>query len=117
MKHLQLRSSLGLAGLAAALTACSGGGGSDTGNGSLGLAVMDAPVDDVAHLYVQFTGVSLKPQGNGPAIDINFSTPVTLDLLALNADNTEVLLDSHPVPAGAYNWLDLHVNATLDGVL
>jgi uncharacterized protein DUF4382 len=117
MKHLHIRYSLAFVGLATALTGCSGGGGSDAGNGSLSLAVMDAPVDNVAHLYVQFTGVSLKPQGNGPAIDIDFSAPVTVDLLSLNADNAEMLLDSHAVPAGAYNWLDLHVNATLDGHL
>jgi hypothetical protein len=118
MKFLHRRYSLGgMAGLGILLAGCSGGGGSDAGNGSLSLAVMDAPVDDVAHLYVQFTGVSLKPQGSGPAIDIDFATPITVDLLALNADNAAMLLDSHAVPAGAYNWLDLHVNATLDGHL
>src|SRR4051794_18662187 len=106
-----------LIGLAALMAGCSGGGGSDTSTGSLSVAVMDAPVDSVSHLFVQFTGVSLKPQGNGPAIGIDFSAPVTVDLLALNADNAKMLLDSQSVPAGAYNWLQLHVNASLDGHL
>lgn len=101
--------------LAIMLTGCSGGGGSS--NGTLSLAVMDAPVDDVAQVWVEFTGVSLKPQGNGPAINIDFPTPIKADLLALNADNAKTLLDAQSVPAGAYNWLELHVNASLDGTL
>jgi uncharacterized protein DUF4382 len=104
------------AAVAIVLSGCSGGGGGSS-DGSLSVAVMDAPVDGVAHVYLQFTGFSLKPQGNGPAIDINLSAPVTVDLLSLTADNTKTLLASHSVPAGAYNWLDLHVNATLDGTL
>lgn len=98
------------------LAGCSGGGGGAS-NGTLSLAVMDAPVDNVAQVWVEFTGVSLKPQGDGPAIDINFATPIKVDLLALNANNSKTLLDSQTVPAGAYNWLELHVNASLDGKL
>jgi len=97
------------------LAGCSGGG--DNSTGTLSVKVMDAPVYDAAQVWVEFTGVSLKPQGNGPAIDINFSAPIKVDLLTLNADNAKTLLASHPVPAGAYNWLDLHVNAAFDGVL
>jgi len=104
------------AAVVALLAGCSGGGG-DSSNGTLSLAVMDAPVYDAAQVWVEFTGVSLKPQGNGPAIDIDFPTPIKVDLLSLNADNAKTLLASHPVPAGAYNWLELHVNASLDGTL
>ena len=119
MRYIHFRFALlgTLAGAGPILVGCSGGGGADTGNGTLSVAVMDAPVDDVAHLYLQFTGFSLKPQGNGPAIDINLPAPVTVDLLAVNADNAKTLLASQAVPAGAYNWLDLHVNASLDGHL
>jgi hypothetical protein len=96
------------------LAGCSGGGGDDGGTGTISLAIMDAPVHDVAEVNVTFTGVSLKPQG-GPAIDITFAAPITVDLLSLNADNAETLLAAHPVPAGQYNWLELHVNAEHDG--
>lgn len=91
---------------------CSGGGGDDGATGTISLAVMDAPVYDVAKVWVTFTGVSMKPQGNGPAIDIDFPTPAKVDLLSLTVDNAETLLDGHTVPAGIYNWLELHV---LDG--
>jgi hypothetical protein len=90
-------------------TGCSGGGGDGPGTGTLSLAVMDAPVHDVAQVWVTFTGVSMKPQGDGPAIDIDFPSPAKVDLLSLTADNAETLLDGHTVPAGIYNWLELHV--------
>ena len=61
---------------------------------------MDAPVYDATQICVTFTGVSLKPQGNGPAIDIVFPAPVQLDLLSLNADNAETLLAAHPRSGG-----------------
>jgi len=113
LKPIHLRGTA--AALVVSLAGCSGGGGSS--NGSLSLAVMDAPVYDAAQVWIEFTGASLKPQGNGPAIEIDFPAPVKVDLLSLNADNAKTLLASHPVPAGAYNWLELHVNASLDGVL
>jgi hypothetical protein len=96
------------------LTGCSGGGGDDGGTGTITLAIMDAPVYDAAKIFVTFTGVSLKPQG-GPVIDVVFPAPVQLDLLSLNVDNAETLLDGHPVPAGQYSWLELHVSAEHDG--
>jgi hypothetical protein len=104
--------------LAVLVAGCSGGSGSGSGgSGTLSLAVMDAPVYDAAQVWVTFTGFSLKPQGNGPAIDITFGAPAKVDLLSLTADNAETLIDSHSVPAGSYNWLELHVNAEHDGTL
>jgi hypothetical protein len=96
------------------LAGCSGGG-DDGGTGTISLAIMDAPVYDATQLWVTFTGVSLKPQGSGPAIRIDFLAPTKLDLLSLNADNAETLLAAHPVPAGHYSWLELHVSAEHDG--
>ena len=96
------------------LAGCSGGGDDDA-TGTISLAIMDAPVHDATQLWVTFTGVSLKPQGSGPAIRIDFPAPAKLDLLSLNAYNAETLLDEHPVPAGQYNWLELHVRAEHDG--
>jgi hypothetical protein len=99
------------------LAGCSGGGGGDGdlgGTGTLSLAIMDAPVHDATEVWVTFTGVSLKPQGSGPAIDIDFPAPVKVDLLSLTADNAESLLSGHTVPAGHYNWLELHVDAVHD---
>ena len=100
----------------AMLAGCSGGGGGDGGGtGTISLSIMDAPVHDATAVVVTFTGVSLKPQGEGPAIDINFQPAKQLDLLTLTADNAATLLEDYPVPAGHYNWLELHVDAKHDG--
>jgi Domain of unknown function (DUF4382) len=119
MKHDH---ALGIAALAAAslLTACSNGGSDPaaaTGQGQLSLAVMDAPVDGIAELWVEFTGVQLKPRGSGPAITVDFDAPLQLDLLTLNADNAAMLLNGYTLPAGEYNWIELKVNAEFDGTL
>jgi hypothetical protein len=103
------------AAIAVFVAGCSGGSGGGSGTGTLSLSIMDAPVYDVTQVWVTFTGVSLKPQGSGPAIDIDFAAPVSVDLLSLTADNAETLLDTYSVPAGSYNWLELHVNAEHDG--
>ena len=100
----------GVLGALGMLAGCSSGG-DDGGTGTLKLAIMDAPVYDATQVWVTFTGVSLKPQGSGPAIEIAFPAPVKLDLLSLNADNAETLLSGYSVPAGKYNWLELHVDA------
>ena len=97
-----------------ALTGC--GGSSGGGSGTLNLAITDSPVDGVEQVVVEFTGVSLKPRG-GDEFDVVFDEPLTVDLRTLNSGNTAMLLDGEVVPAGAYDWIRLHVNAEFDSVL
>lgn len=102
------------------LAACGGGSGGVSGGeptGTLTISLIDAPVDDVTEVWVKFTGVTLQPQGGGSAIEIIFPGPITVDLLSLTEGNTETLLASEPVPAGAYNWIALHVNAEFDTII
>lgn len=110
--------SLGLAFLALAIAAC-GGGGSGSGGGSpstgtLSLALTDAPVDQVYEVNVQVTGVTIKP-ASGAAVDYEFAAPLDVDLLALRDGRVQTLLDGEVVTAGAYNWIELHANAEIDG--
>lgn len=93
-----------------------GGGGGDSGTGQLSVGLTDAPVDGVAEVWVQFTGVTVKPK-NGPAIDFVFDAPLSVNLLALDETNTETLLNGEDVPAGEYNWMRLNVDAEFDGVM
>lgn len=97
-----------------ALAGCGGGGGGETG--SLSMQVTDAPVDGVNEVVVEFTGVTLKPKG-GPAFDIAFDAPLSVDLKSLHSGNTAVLFDDEIVPAGRYEWLRLEVNAEFDTIL
>lgn len=116
-----------LVSVAIALTACSSGGsdkgsvtvtttGSAGATGFLTLNLRDAAVHDVAEVWVEFDGVTLMRADDDP-VEISFPAPVSVDLLTLTADNTETLLDSAQVPAGAYEQMRLHVNAEHDGVM
>jgi len=88
--------------LAFSLSGCGGDGGSST----LNLSITDAPVDEATTVWVQFTGVELKP-ANGPRQTITFDAPKGFDLLTLQNGNAATLLDDTTVPAGDYEWLRL----------
>lgn len=96
---------------ALALAACGGGGGgSSSKTGTLKVGITDAPVDAADAVVVQFTGLELKPV-NGMAFSVDFASPKTLDLIALQGTNRAMLLDGEKVPAGDYEWMRLKVNA------
>lgn len=101
---------------AALLNACSSGGDSNFNEptGSLSIALMDAPVTDVSSIWLHIAGINVKPQGSGPAIEFPFDPPLEIDLLALDAGNAAALLNDEPIAAGAYNWIELEINADFD---
>ena len=96
----------------ALLAACGGGGddGDKAKTGTLKLGITDAPVDHAYAVVVQFTGVEIKPMG-GESISFDFTSPKSLDLLALQGINRAMLLDGVTVPQGQYEWVRLKVNA------
>ncbi len=103
----------------AAIAAC--GGSSEaplTGEqtGSLSLRLADAPVENVSEVWVSFSGVSIRREGDEDASEIIFDSPRSVDLLTLIDGNTETLLSSEPLPVGRYDQLRLLVNAEFDGV-
>lgn len=98
------------------LVACGGGssgGGSATGR--LSVQVTDAPVDSAENVVVRFTGISFKPMGEAP-VEVVYVTPKDIDLLALAGGNAAPLISDMTVPAGAYEWMRLHVQADFDTV-
>ncbi len=104
------------------IAGCSGGGGGSSGAvsepveaGFINIFITDAPLDTVTEVWVEFNGISLKPQ-EGDALDFEFDDPLSIDLRALTGENTASLLDNQSVPAGAYNWIRLDVNADADGI-
>lgn len=102
----------------ATLGACSGGSGDSSPNqATLGVSLMDAPVDNVTEVHVQIEAIWLKPQGEGPAFELPLDAPViNVDLLELTQDNAAVLIDDASIPAGSYEWLAMDVNAQFDGI-
>lgn len=116
--RLKIHWKLAVLGLGCAVLAGCGGGGSssstDDATGTLSLDITDAPVDNVSEVWVQFTGVRLKPR-DGDAIEFAFDEPLDIDLLSLTGENSASLLNNETVPAGEYNWIALDVNAQFDG--
>ncbi len=114
-----------VSGILAAVTACGGGGGGEAAIGAtpqpdaagiINIGLTDAAVDDVKEVWVQFTGVALRPK-SGDEIVIEFDEPKNIELLGLQNGNTAELLGDTQVPAGAYNWIRLGVNAEFDNVM
>ncbi|MCP1675994.1 hypothetical protein J2T57_003149 [Natronocella acetinitrilica] len=98
---------------AAALAGCNLGssdssGSSGSGTGTASFAVTDAPVDGVTNVFVTFDAIELKP-ANGSSIRIDLDEPVREDLLALQGENSAVLINDVELPAGQYNWIRLFV--------
>jgi uncharacterized protein DUF4382 len=111
MTHLK-RAYLGTAAAAVAITlsACSGGGGGDSsGSSTLNLGLTDAPVTGVTKVWIQFTGVEVKPVNANP-IDFNFSPEKGFDLLTLQNGTTATFLNGSTIPAGQYEWVRLMVD-------
>jgi hypothetical protein len=102
-----------LGGIIAIASSCGGGDDDDDDDSSastLTLSVSDAPIDDATSVVVEFTGIELKPE-DGDAFENIFTAPRQIDLLSLQGGESETLLDEVEVPAGAYNFVRLMVNA------
>jgi len=93
------------------LSGCGGGGSGSAGNSTLNLGLTDAPVSGVTKVWIQFSGVEVKPVNADP-IDINFSPEKGFDLLTLQGGTTATFLNGSTVPAGQYEWVRLMVDQT-----
>jgi hypothetical protein len=103
---------LGLVAIAS-LAGCSGSsGGSGSGQAKLSVSLMDAPVDGVTAVYVKITSMWIKPNGNGPAVQLPLvNAPVTVNLLALTDTNAAILVDEAVIEPGSYEWLAMDIAA------
>ena len=74
MNDRRMLGRMGCAFAVLALVGCSGGSGSDPSTqksmSTLSVSLMDAPVDDVTAVYVQIAAMWIKPQGDGPAVQL-----------------------------------------------
>ncbi|WP_168204226.1 DUF4382 domain-containing protein [Aliikangiella coralliicola] len=100
------------------LNAC-GGSSSDTveevvqQKSFITLKITDAPIDTATEVVVEFTGVELKPASGAP-LNFDFDEAKTIDLLALQGNDSEVLLENIEVESGSYQWARLKVNAQIN---
>lgn len=103
------RAAIAAAASAALLAGCGGGGDAmNVGpqSSTLSLSITDGPLSTATKVWVQFTGVEIKPV-NGTARAINFSAPKGFDLLLLQRGNAALLLNDTLVDAGEYEWIRL----------
>lgn len=107
---------MGLAAVTLLLFGC-GGGSSDSGdpNGTLSLRLVDAPVDDVAEVWIRITGASVRAADDEVRVEYTFLPAIDVDLLTLVDGNAEVLLADAALPVGTYDQLRLDVSAEFDG--
>jgi hypothetical protein len=85
-------------------------GGSTSGNGSVNIAITDAPVDFASNVFVDFTGIELTPQ-TGNRITVSITPTRTVDLLTLQGGVSLTLLQNQAVPAGNYTRVRFILNA------
>jgi len=79
-------------------------GGSITGRSSFSLRLTDAPVDNLARVIVSFTAVRVK-RDSGEWIQYTLPAPKPVDLLALHGTNTVDLLRNMPIEPGDYDQI------------
>ena len=82
-------------------------------NGSLTVNLTDTPADGATSVVVDFTGIELH-NTNGQTVTINFPSAQQIDLMQLQNGLTAALLQSHSVPSGTYDWMQLNVRADKD---
>ena len=111
--------------LASALAACGGSGsgidGIDNGSqlvppsadnvGYFNLSVSDAPIKDATKVCVRFDGVELKHADSDNRETIDFDEPQVVNLLAHQGANSHPIIMDAELPAGAYEWIRLKVQA------
>lgn len=91
------------------LGACSSG--SSSSDGSITVSMMDRSVDGITELNITVTEFWAKPQGDGPAFQLDMvETPVTVNLLELTVDNPAIFVNRANIPAGTYNYLEMRVD-------
>lgn len=100
-------------GLVLLLSACGGGGGgvaTASTDGTLSLAITDAPVDMADQVMIEFRGVEFKPAGGTPLRKM-FDTPQRINLMDYRNGVSTSMLSDYRLPAGDYQWVRLLVNA------
>ncbi len=91
------------------LSAC-GDGSLSAQQSALTLGITDAPIDDALEVWVEFTGIEVKPLHES-AISIDFNQAKRINLLALQGSEFSYLLNEKSLQRGEYSWLRLKVNA------
>lgn len=91
------------------LTACGGSSGGSDDSSTVSFSVTDAPVDNVANVWVTFARVDIKPS-DGEPVTLELDEPRQIDLLTLQGGNAAPLIEDVEVEPGEYEWVRLFIN-------
>lgn len=96
------------------LAGCGGSGSSPSGSGIgfFSLAVSDGPVHDAEKVCITFDSVEFKPAGDVRSFTVVLDPPEKINLLDFQGGNAAPILEREEVPAGAYEWVRLGVDAS-----
>lgn len=101
---------LATATLAMLLAACGSDNDADSDMAKLSLSVTDAPVDSAEAVVVSFVGLELFPSGGGDTVSFEFDPPLSIDLLALQGNNSAFLIQDAEIEPGVYDELRLIID-------
>ncbi len=89
-----------------------GGGGQDDAEqfGFLSLGISDGPIHSAQKVCITFDEIELKGPGGGTTV-IALDPAEKINLLEFQGSNAMPLLVNEQLPAGAYNWMRLGVDA------
>ena len=100
------------------LASC-GGGSSDTAanlpaaNGTISLAITDGPMDEAQQLVLHVTHMDVSHvDGTVTRLQL-LNGAQDIDMTQLQNGLTHDLLDTTPIPAGQYHWMELGVDLTM----
>lgn len=78
-------------------------------NGSLSIAITDAPIDDLAAVFLSFKGLSVF-NANGEETEILFDEPKLIDMLTLQNGISADLITEHTLKAGSYKYATFNID-------
>lgn len=93
---------------------CGGSSGGSDDSSTVSFSVTDAPVDDVANVWVTFARVDIKPS-DGEPVTLELDEPRQIDLLTLQGSNAAPLIEDVEVEPGEYKWVRLFINGGCAG--
>ena len=82
---------------------------SDLITGSLSIAITDAPIDDLAAVFLSFKGLSVFT-ASGEETEILFDEPKLIDMLTLQNGVSTDLITEHTLKAGSYKYAAFNID-------
>lgn len=99
------------------LAACGGDSSSSAAaNGTISLAITDGPMDEAAQLVLHVTHMDVASMDGTVTRLALLNGAQDIDMMQLQNGVSQQLLDTIPIPAGQYQWMELGVDLTMSHI-